>query len=73
MVLLSSSGTGGISAKLANGSGSIQLLSGFPYPQFIGVTISGWEKRHSENSGWSTLTQEVGAFTPYDGADFRQS
>ena len=41
MVLMSCSGTGGgIYAKLANGSGLIQLRSGLPHSQFIGVAIS---------------------------------
>jgi hypothetical protein len=41
MVLLSCSGTGGgIYAKLAKRSGSTQLRSGFPYPQFSGPPLA---------------------------------
>ena len=41
MVLLSCSDTGGgLYANLAKRRRWTQLLSGFPHPQFIGVTIS---------------------------------
>jgi hypothetical protein len=71
MVLLSCSGTGGdIYAKLAKRSGSTQLHSGFPYPQFSGPPLLGaiqkkifawhtgfWGK--SGTNGWSYDTMLV--------------